>query len=386
MHILMVLTYYQPYKSGQTVYAVRQAKALATLGHRVTVLTSQYDPKLPLDESDDGVRIVRLPILFHLSKGVIMPAMPFRLWKLIGDADIIHLHVPQFESGLVALIAKIRGKPLTITYHCDLDMPGDWFSRLAGWMTQLMHRISAGLADAIVHNTRDYAEHSSFLNRYLDKLTVIQPPIINAPLLPESVREFKEKFKIAAEQPVIGMVARLATEKGVEYLVDAMPHVLEVFPQARVIFVGMYMNVPGEERYRQKLMPMIEGLGEHWTFSGVISEKEKSAFYKVCDVLVLPSINRTESFGMVQVEAMMCGASVIATDMPGVRQPVRETGMGFIVPTRDVSALADAIIKTLSSKMSVETESIAHLNQFYAPETVARAYETLFMEILEKHG
>jgi len=210
--------------------------------------------------------------------------------------------------------------------------------------------------------------------------------VVNAGFSEEDVDKFKELHKIKPGQRIIGMVARLATEKGVEYLVDAMPRVLDVYPQARVLFVGMYENVPGEERYQQKLMPMIEKLGDHWTFLGVVTEKEKSAFYDICDVLVLPSINRTESFGMVQVEAMLCGTPVVATDLPGVRQPITETGMGKIVPPRDASTLADAIIDGLSSKRTVNPEVITRLNQYYAPETVAKAYQALYEDLLRTHG
>jgi len=382
----MVLTYYQPYKSGLTVYAVRQAQAFAALGHQVTILTSQYDPSLPSEEDDGSVRIVRLPVLFRLTKGVIIPKLLFKSWALMRDSDLVNLHVPQFESGMISVMAKLSKKPVVITYHCDLEMPTGWLNKLAGWVTHMMHHLSAGLVDAIVHNTKDYAEQSKFLNRYLDKLSVIQPPVVNAGFSEEDVDKFKELHKIKPGQRIIGMVARLATEKGVEYLVDAMPRVLDVYPQARVLFVGMYENVPGEERYQQKLMPMIEKLGDHWTFLGVVTEKEKSAFYDICDVLVLPSINRTESFGMVQVEAMLCGTPVVATDLPGVRQPITETGMGKIVPPRDASTLADAIIDGLSSKRTVNPEVITRLNQYYAPETVAKAYQALYEDLLRTHG
>lgn len=386
MRILMVLTYFQPYKSGLTVYAVRQAQALAALGHQVTILTSQHDPALLLEESDGGVHIVRLPVLFRLTKGVIMPKLPFKLWLLMRDADLVNLHVPQFEAGMISVLAKLKRKPVVITYHCDLEMPTGWLNKLAGWVTHLMHRLSAAMADVIVHNTKDYAEHSSFLNHYLDKVAVIQPPVINAPFSDEDMLKFREKYKITSEQRIIGMVARLATEKGVEYLVQAMPKILASIPNVRVIFVGAYKNVPGEERYQQKLLPMIETLGDHWTFLGVVSEEEKSAFYAACDVLALPSINRTESFGMVQVEAILCGTPVVATDLPGVRQPIQETGLGIIVPVKDVSALADAIMDVLSMKMAVRPDVLAHLNRFYAPDTVARAYEAVYQDVLRVHG
>ncbi len=176
------------------------------------------------------------------------------------------------------------------------------------------------------------------------------------------------------------MQARLATEKGVEYLIQAMPEVLKKYPTARVLHQGQYQNVLGEEQYAQKLAPMIEALGEHWSFLGLLPPVEQAAFFHTSEVLVLPSINSTESFGMVQVEAMTCGTPAIASDLPGVRCPVRETGMGRIVPPRNSRALADALIQVLDQPQDYNGSASA-IRQHYSPETVARAYEAIFKEL-----
>ena len=73
MKILTVLTYYRPHTSGLTIYAERLARAFAKRGHQVTVMTTQYDPSLPREETLDGVRIIRVPVAFRISKGVIAP-------------------------------------------------------------------------------------------------------------------------------------------------------------------------------------------------------------------------------------------------------------------------------------------------------------------------
>jgi len=386
MRILIVLTYFQPHKSGLTVYAIRQARALAQRGHDVTVLTSQYDQALAREEWDAGVRIIRLPVAFRLSKGVIMPRMPFKAWKLIGWADVVNLHVPQVDAALLALLAKMRCKPVILTYHCDLKMPEGLINQIAGWAAHLTNFVSAVLADVIVHNTRDFAEHSPFLSRFLHKLVVIPTPIVVEPVTNADFSFFRDKHYIKHDQQIIGMVARLATEKGVEYLVGAMPEILDAVPNARAIFVGDYKHVFGEEAYKAKLLPLIEELEERWIFLGVVSELEKAVFLSLCDVLVLPSINSTESFGMVQMEALISGTPVVATDLPGVRQPVITTGAGEIVPARDSRALAEAVVRILKSGKKVDQKVISALNQQYSPSTIAKEYESLYQNCLKDNG
>lgn len=364
------------------MYAVRQARALVEMGHVVTVLTSQYESSLPTREQIEGVKIIRVPVAFRFSKGVIMPKMPLKAWRLMSQADVVNLHLPQGDAAMLAIMAKLQRKPVVVTYHCDLKLPAGWLNQMVGWIANVANRVIANLADAIVHNTEDFAEHSDFLRHYLDKLTVIQPPIFCVPVSSKEIHAFREKYDISPDKLIIGLVTRLAAEKGVEYLVKAMPKVLNSVPDAQVVFVGEYKNVIGENTYKNKILPMTDLLGEHWTFLGIVSEVEKSAFYQVCDVLVLPSINSTESFGMVQVEALICGTPVVATDLPGVRQPVLTSGMGVVVPTRDSSALSKAIIEILSRRFQVPPEIKSELIRHYSPEKVAEAYDDLFHKMI----
>jgi len=182
---------------------------------------------------------------------------------------------------------------------------------------------------------------------------------------------------------VIGMVARLATEKGVEYLVAALPGVLREHPRARVIFVGQYQGVMGEDAYASKLAPLIAEFHQHWSFLGIIPDRERDAFYRVCRLLVFPSINSTDSFGMVQVEAMKCGRPVVASDLPGIRQPVLMTGMGRIVPSRDPASLADAIHDLLDYPIKPSSLAKQVLDRL-SPDQVAMRYETIFEEMIRK--
>lgn len=384
MRILIALTYYRPHYSGLTIYAQREACALAQRGHQVTVLTSRFDDSLPAHEVRDGIEIIRPKVWLHVSKGVVMPAMPYWAWKLIRKADIVHLHVPQLDAAPIAVLGRLLGKPVVLTYHCDLRLPEGAVHAVANQVSNAANHIAAQAAHVIVHNTRDYAQHSPFLSRYVHKVRPVLPPVELAPFNEADLIAFRRKAGIQPGQRIIGMVARLATEKGVEFLAQALPLVLEKHPSARVLFVGPYQNVFGEEQYARRLAPLIESLGEHWSFLGILDPVELSAFFHECEVNVLPSLNSTESYGMVQVEAMTCGTPVVASDLPGVRVPVQMTGMGLIVPPGDAPALAEALNRVLDHPQDYRDRANGLVQQS-TPEAVAEQYESIFQALRNRN-
>lgn len=381
MKILIVLTYYRPHISGLTIYAERIARALARRGHLVTILTSQFDSKLPLEENCDGVRVVRVPVLFRLSKGVIMPSFGRMASKMVKENDFIQLHLPQFDAAGVALRGRLHRKPTVITYHCDLELPPGLFNRAANFAVLMMNDLAALFAHRIVTYTEDYANHSAYTRRYKQKVEIIPPPVVLPEITPEQKENFRQQFNPREQRPVIGMAARFATEKGVEVLLKAIPAVLENYPQALFQFVGPYKNIIGEEQYFRSLesdLNKFEASG-NWKFLGSMSPSEMSAFYANLDLLVLPSLNSTEAFGLVQIEAMMNGVRCITSNLPGVRQPVAVHRMGEIFPIGDSKMLANKILKALA-----HPEDLLQANtdfSAYAPDSVAAIYEDLFEEI-----
>ena len=381
MNVLLVLTYYHPHVSGLTIYAKRLATTLAQRGHRVTVLTSRYDPALPAEETIDGVRVVRAPVQLRISKGVIMPTFPLIAWRLVREHDVLSVHLPQFEASLLALMGRLANRPVTLTYHCDLQLPRGWFNRVVDKVVFASNYLAGRLAQAAVAYTQDFAEHSHFLSRFLDKVHVIPPPVIMPEPDAQAVSDFRDAHDLS-DRPVVGMAARLATEKGVEVLLQAMPRLLEAFPRLKVLFAGQYEDVMGEEAYYRRLMPMIEELGpEHWEFLGILSQEQMPAFYAACDVLVVPSLNSTESFGLVQVEAMLCGTPSIASNLPGVRQPPLMTGMGEVTPIGDPAELAEAIMRILGQPEDYARPRNQIEREFSLDQTVS-GYEALFQDLI----
>lgn len=379
MKILTVLTYYRPHTSGLTIYAERLARAFVKRGHEVTVMTTQYDPSLPREEVMDGVKIIRVPVAARVSKGVLAPTFGLVATKLVWQHDIVQLHLPQFDAPGVAFRARLMGKPAVLTYHCDVQLPRTFFNRIVNKVVDFQNNMAGRLANHIVTYTQDYADHSPYLSRFASKLTPILPPVELPDAAPKAVSAFAETHLVKRRNPVIGMAARLASEKGVEVLLDALPVILKKYPKAQVLFAGTYQYVMGEQAYSDRLMPRIREfeLQGHWKFLGNLDPEQMAAFYPNLDVITVPSLNSTEAFGLVQIEAMMNGVPSVPSALPGVRRPVQMHGMGVVSEIGNAQSLAEAILEVLDNREKYRGAPEA-IKKTYDPESVAKEYEKLF--------
>ena len=383
MRILTVLTYYRPHTSGLTIYAERLARAFVKRGHQVTVMTTQYDPTLLPEETLDGVKIIRVPVAARISKGVIAPTFGLVATKLVAQHDVVQMHLPQFDAPGVAFRGRLFGKPAVLTYHCDLLLPPGFFNRLVNMVVDFQNNLAGMFSNHIVTYTQDYADNSRYLSRYASKLTPILPPVELPDPLPGAVQAFADQHHVKERHPVIGMAARFAAEKGLEVLLDALPTILKKYPKAQILFAGTYQNVMGEQAYSDRLMPRIREyeVQGHWSFLGNLDPVEMAAYYPNLDVLTVPSLNSTEAFGLVQIEAMMNGVPCVPSALPGVRQPVSMHGMGRVAKIGDSADLAEAILEVLNEpdKFRGDIESI---KKAYNPDSIAAEYEKLFKRLM----
>jgi glycosyltransferase involved in cell wall biosynthesis len=216
------------------------------------------------------------------------------------------------------------------------------------------------------------------LSRFKSKVTVIPPPVEVMASSDDDVAAFRQRYNLTG--PVIGMAARLAAEKGVEVLLGALPAIVAQHPDARVLFAGPFEQVLGEEAYARRLAPLFEQYKQHWTFLGTLNQRELATFFRACDVITVPSLNSTESFGLVQVEAMLLGTPSVASNLPGVRQPVTQTGMGLVVPIGDAPALGDALLRILAHPSHYHRSRAEVEARFSTPLTID-AYERLFAHL-----
>ncbi|MEF3304485.1 glycosyltransferase family 4 protein [Paenibacillus sp. GYB003] len=373
MKILIVLNYYWPYISGLSEYARALAEELAK-EHNVTVLTGKHIEDLEDTEIVNGVTVIRASIVSKISKGYISPSFIYKFIGLQKEMDIVNLHLPMVEAGLFAWLTN--RKKIVVTYHCDINLPHSLFNNLMVRIMDISSFFCLFRAKKIVVGSYDYAENSRILPKFRSKWEQIHP-------FSSFYKKLKNKNKNTIDESniIIGFCGRIVEEKGIDVLIKAAPLVRERFPNLEVIIVGDYEGIAGGSIYR-KLKKSLAWDESYIKFVGKLKEDELIEFYNSIDVFILPSINSLEAFGMVQVEAMLSGAPVVASNIAGVREVVKNTGMGELIEPGNVSSLAQGIIKVASNKRKYIKER--HLvEKCYGIESAIDKYKILISKIIK---
>ncbi len=283
---------------------------------------------------------------FRISKGFISPQSLTYFWNETRKADIIMINLPSFEGIALALIAKIRSKPVITLLHCEVLLPFSPLNWIINTVLNCGVFLQLLLSNKIIIYTEDYYKDKPMYQIFKRKMEPFLPPINSAhpdELYLKELKKRRKEFKY-----VVGFCGRIAAEKGIEVLIES----ISKLDNTLLCFAGpIGKDVAGEDKYFEKIDKMLMEKKIPHIFLGTLLGGKLSSFYKSIDVLALPSLNRTEAFGMVQVEAMLQGTPVVASDLPGVRIPIQMTRMGILVPPSSQSDLTDAFHHILRDKV-----------------------------------
>jgi phosphatidyl-myo-inositol alpha-mannosyltransferase len=325
--ILLVCPYDWEAPGGVQVHVRQLAAELRTRGHRTTILAPGSR-----SSEDAGVRIVGRPVRVPY-RGTVAPiSFSPGAWRRIRsamrsfDPDLIHAHEPLTPSiSMLAVLAA--GAPVVATFHASLDR-----SRLMELAGPALRQVS-GRIDAAVA-VSDAA--ASFVRRVVRVPLEIVPNGVDVQAFSDPGRSVEG----LQEGPKILWVNRLDPQKGFEIM-------LRAFEQLASEVGDVHLLVAGDGRDRVLLRSLPGDLRSRILRLGTVPHEELPRYHAAADVFVSPATGQ-ESFGIVLVEAMAAGVPVVASDIEGYREVVRDGVDGLLVPPNDPNALAAAIRRVLS--------------------------------------
>jgi glycosyltransferase involved in cell wall biosynthesis len=368
MKILQTPVRFRPFIGGVENYVYNLSRGLVRLGHEVTVLCAN-EPKSEKEELMDGIRVKRLPYIGKIANTNITPSLPIEILR--EDFDLVHAHLPTpWSADLSAVFAKMKRKPLILTYHNDIVGAG-FANRAAHLYNRTALKNLLNRADRIIITQPKYLRSSPYLKRYEDKIVVI-PVGVDV----ERFRPMRSE-KINNSIFFLSVLDEFHRYKGLDQLLRALVLVKEEISDARLIVGGDGHLLEHYRRLSEDL-----GLGENVDFLGRVPEEMLANYYNRCDIFVLPSVSKAqEGFGMVLLEAMACGKPVVCTDIVGVADEVKTKGAGLIVEPSNAEELAEAISHILQDR------SLAHkmgevgrrlVEERYGWEKVAKRVEEVY--------
>ena len=369
---------------GAENWAYHLAHQMAKLGHEVVVFTTSVDSKNHVEEQD-GIKIYRYGTNFKIEKARFSLDMFCK--SLQHDVDIVHLHFALPPGNLAGLFyARMKKKPFVVTYHGD-EMPG---------YGSLIRRVGLGLQDkfivpVILSSARfitTYSDYyisvSRFLPKYREKIIAV-PQGIN----PEetgvaySKEECREKLSLHKDDRIILFVGALINYKSPDLLVKAMPAIIGKNPDARLVLVG-----DGPLRGELERLTNDLRVAHAIKFVGAVPYDATALYYGAADIFVLPSSGRTESFGMVILEAAVAGLPIVVSSLDTFRAFIRDGYNGLVAKLGDIDSLAETINRLLSDPaLRQEIGEHARISaKDYSWDTIAKRIEEIYIKTMMKEN
>lgn len=218
MKILFFSPYFYPYTSGITTYPFKLLSYLSKK-HQVTVFTFKHDNKLPDEEIINQIRIIRIPYWFKISKGFISPQSIIYFIKNIRNSDLVILNIPNFEGILLALISKLFRIKIISIFHCLVFSGQSLVSKIITSFLNVSIYLQLSFSQTIVGYTQDYVNSTWIGQIFKKKIKIILPPI---EIHHSKHVETRLIASLRNKEIIIGYAGRIASEKGLEYLINAL--------------------------------------------------------------------------------------------------------------------------------------------------------------------
>lgn len=337
MRVLQLGKYYPPDIGGIETVMYDITEGLNERGIKCDVLCSNSENKYK-EEMINDYKVYRTKSYGKIASTSITPQMISKLREIIENYDIIHIHLPDPMANIALMLSNHKNKKVVLHWHSDIVKQKNLLKLYLPFQNWLLKR-----ADKIIATTPKYIEESPFLYKYKEKCISVPIGIDNKRLIvkEELVKQIRNKFN---NKRIIFSLGRLAYYKGFQYLIESAKYLDDNY----VVLIG------GTGELKEELEKFIKkyNLQDKVFLVGKIPQEELGSYYQACDLFVLPSIEKSEAFGVVQIEAMSFGKPVITTKIKGSGVDwVNKDGVsGVNVEPKNSEAIAEAIKRILKNQ------------------------------------
>lgn len=328
LRIAMFSNNYLPFIGGVPLSIQRLRDGLISRGNKVWLVVPRYS-NYKKNEPD----IMRLPSLNTIGQGAEFRLANIFLWRIVKQLrqfkpDIIHVHHPFWLGSLGLFLARRLNIPAVYTYHTRLEhyahfvpLPGALFRNL---ISHALIKRFANKCDAVIVPTYSAEEYLRMIG--VRSAISVQPTGINHQAFQvesgEDAQALRDKFNIANHIVLIS-VSRLSSEKNIDFMIDALAEL------KRNSSMPFQMLMIGDGHQRQRLQKKIDDLHlrDNITLTGPVPPENMALYYGLGDIFVFAS--KSETQGMVILEAMAAGLPVVAVRSSGIDDVVQEGKNGF---------------------------------------------------------
>ncbi|WP_319584076.1 glycosyltransferase [uncultured Pseudodesulfovibrio sp.] len=368
MRILHIGKFLHPERGGIESFIRDLSAEQARRGNDVAVLCYHAHPWRATEwRLSSGVLSVQARILCNVGYAPVAPLFPMHLRRLIRESqpEVIHLHLP--NPAVLFLSWFPVDIPLIVHWHADADGLQGRLNRAMYSAYKIFETKSLSRAQAVIATSPPYAASSRSLKPWRDKCVVV-------PLGLDPGRYPEDPQLVRSAIPTVLSVGRFAFYKGYDILIEAARQV----PEARFIIVG---DGPLHGKISDQVRDL--GLADRVHLPGALPDGELRVLQQQATLVCLPSVDRAEAFGVVQLEAMRYGVPLVSTAIPGSGVDwVNQDGVtGLVVPPGDAKSLAHAVRWIINHPQAAESMGKAgrlRLNAHFTIEAIASALHTVY--------
>jgi len=339
LRVLHIGKYFPPHRGGMETFLRDLATEQCAQGMAADVLVHSTERRLRTvcerpRQDDPPLNIIRVARWFNLSFAPISPLFPLWIAKRVGatSPSVIHIHMPNVSAFWCLLLPRARRVPWVIHWHADVLASQHKKSlKYLYWLYRPFEQALLRRAARIIATSPPYLTSSRPLEMHRDRCTVVPLGIRDATSEPDA------RTSSAPQRDLrVLFVGRLTYYKGLSFLIEAV----STLPEVELRIVGQ-----GEQRAHLEALAARRGAGGRIAFLGDLTDTQVSAELDACHCLCLPSIERTEAFGVVLLEAMRKAKALVVTTVAGTGMSwVSPSGVtGLSVAPEDAEALTDAL-------------------------------------------